>query len=295
MKIVSEYYETALIGLLFFVSGIPALVYQVSWQRMIGLWKCSLNRVFLLAGSAIVFLALIIPTQDSFRRRLHGDPRANFAEDLTGLAALIPDHVGIFRLSVNGSRQGRIPFGGLHAVLGALPAIVHDHPREVLIIGLGSGETAWAASCRPETESIQVFELVAGEHVLLQSLVNDNQYPALASFLKDPRLRLTIDDGRNSLRISNRCYDVIEADAILPLIAYSGNLYSAEFFKLCKSRLLPGGIMSLWNATPRVQETFCSVFPYVILFDGFMIGSKESITIDLKTWKERLCSPDLRA
>jgi spermidine synthase len=262
----------------------------------IGLWKYGLNRIFFLAASLTVFLALAIPTQDPFWRRLHGEPpgRPMFAEDFTGLAALIPDDLGSLRLSVNGSRQGRIPFGGLHTVMGALPAIVHHYPRKVLIIGLGSGGTPWAASCRPETESTEVFELVAGEHLLLQSLVNDYRYPGLSSLLKDPRLRLTIDDGRNCLKISDRCYDMIEADPILPLVAYSGNLYSAEFFELCRSRLSPGGIMCQWNATPRVQETFCSVFPYVLLFKDFMIGSTEPVAIDLDTWKGRLCLPPVR-
>jgi spermidine synthase len=257
-----------------------------------GTWYYGLKRGFALLACLTILLVVMIPTQDSFWRRLHGEPKSEalFAEDCSGVVALTVERQGHYRLSVNGVAQSYVPFHPTHTMLGALPAVVHPSPRKVLVIGLGSGSTAWAASCRPETERVEVFELVTGEHILINRLAEEYQYPRLSSFLKDPRLRLTIADGRSSLRFSDRLYDLIEADPILPITAYSGQLYSTEFFKLCSSRLLPDGIMCQWDSTSRVRETFASVFPYVLSFEHVLIGSKQPIPIDVATWQARLDS-----
>ena len=39
-----------------------------------------------------------------------------------------------------------------------MPALVHPGPASVAVIGLGSGETAWAVACRQETRSIDVVK-----------------------------------------------------------------------------------------------------------------------------------------
>ena len=44
----------------------------------------------------------------------------------------------------NGTSQSRIPFGGVHTVIGALPAFMLREPRTAAIIGLGSGDTVFA-------------------------------------------------------------------------------------------------------------------------------------------------------
>jgi spermidine synthase len=65
-----------------------------------------------------------------------------------------------------------------------------------------------------------------------------------------------LEDGRHALDADTTTYDILEADAIRPEVAYSGNLYSLEFFAACARRLRPGGIMCTWSPTPRVHETF---------------------------------------
>ena len=46
---------------------------------------------------------------------------------------------------MNGKGNSWLPFGGVHTVLGALPVMIHPAPRQVAVVGLGSGDTAWAA------------------------------------------------------------------------------------------------------------------------------------------------------
>jgi hypothetical protein len=54
------------------------------------------------------------------------------------------------------------------------------------------------------------------------------------SLLEDKRIRYTFTDGRAFVMLGDKKYDVIEADALRPTSAYSGNLYSIEYFTLLK-------------------------------------------------------------
>lgn len=54
--------------------------------------------------------------------------------------------------------------------------------------------------------------------------------------------------------------------------------------------------MAQWRATPRVGNTFVSVFPYVLNFGNMvLIGSNDPIPFDLHRVKERLESPEISA
>ena len=95
-------------------------------------------------------------------------------------------------------------------------------------------------------------------------------------------MHLVFSDGRLALRLEDRRFDVIEADALEPWMANSGNLYSKEFFELCLSRLKPGGIVCTYVPTERTRRTAIAAFPYVLSFDlsgapGFILGSRQPI------------------
>lgn len=197
-------------------------------------------------------------------------------------------------MATNGKGQSLLPFGGVHSKLGALPATLHPAPGRVAVIGLGSGDTAWAAACRPETRTLTVFEVCGIQLPLLGRLGAraGGELPHLVNFLGDPRVRVAEADGRIALERGGRDFDLIEADAIRPTGAYSGNLYSLEFFRLCASRLRPGGLMCSWSPTPRTRATFRAVFPHVVQLDNgvVLIGSNEPIRLDPDAWRARLSS-----
>jgi hypothetical protein len=163
---------------------------------------------------------------------------------------------------------------------------------DVAIIGLGSGDTAWAAACRPETRSLTVFEIAGPQPVLLGRLAGGQEVPRLRPFLQDPRLRLQVADGRNALALTERRYDLVEADALWPEAGYSGNLYSVEFFRSVGRRLKPGGMMCTWSPTWRVYASFTSAFPYVVGTEDrtILIGSNDPIVVDHEAWRARLDS-----
>jgi predicted membrane-bound spermidine synthase len=274
---------------------LTALVLAGAVFAALGWRRC--GRVFAGALLAIVALGAALPTSDALWRRLHGlpagGPRALFEEDATGVVALTeepPQTRWRFRLSVNGKGNSWLPFGGSHTALGALPAIVHPLPRRVAVVGLGSGDTAWAAGCRPETESVTVVELSSPQPRALRRLLEVEPFPDLRRLLGDPRVRVRIADGRQVLQAETHTYDLIEADAIWPAAAYSGNLYSLEFFELCARRLRPGGVVCTWSPTERVRATFTRVLPYVLaVSDGsILVGSRWPLPLDRAAWLHRL-------
>jgi spermidine synthase len=250
------------------------------------------GRVFGLAAAALVVLVLALPGQDELWRRLHGlppGPAVFIAEDATSVVALAPEG-DAWRLSVNGKGNSWLPFGGIHTVLGALPALVHPAPRRVAIIGLGSGDTAWAAGCRKETRGLRVFEISAPEPRLLGRLAGEPGMDALRAFLADPRLRIDLTDGRHALEAEATRYDLLEADPTWPESAYSGNVYSLEFFDLCARRLERGGIFCTWAPTRRICATFRRAFPHVLeaVRGTVLLGSNDPLPLDREAWRARL-------
>jgi spermidine synthase len=259
---------------------------------IVGLRAYGLRSPFPAAGALLLLLAAMLPSQERLWARLHGtdDPQALLGEDATGVGAIVPRNER-WTVYVDGKSHSWLPFGGVHTVLGAVPAIVHPAPVDVAVIGLGSGDTAWAAGCRAETRSITVFEISAPQPRLLTALAATADLPDLRSFLADPRLLLRLGDGRNALTQQDRTYDLIEADGLLPDVGYSGNLYSTEFFRACARRLKPGGVVCTWAPTPRVYSTFTAVFPHVIGADrerGILIGSRDPLPITPDVWRTRL-------
>jgi spermidine synthase len=251
-----------------------------------------------LAGGLVVTL-LALPGSDQLWARLHGQasPPLHLEEDATGVVAIMPEGEGRWFLSVNGTGNSRIPFAASHTLLGSIPALVHPAPRDVAIVGLGSGNTAWAAALRPETESVTVYEISSPQPRLLKRFTAAESPSRLRRFLRDPRIEMVIADGRHALERSERLYDLIEADALRPDSAFSGNLYSLEFFKRCARKLKPGGIMCTWAPTERVRRTFQAAFPHVLstAWGQVLIGSHEPLPLDPQAWGQRLADPRVRA
>jgi spermidine synthase len=231
--------------------------------------------------------------------RLHGTTtdRIIFAEDSSGLSVIKTegsDVGGQKIVFVNGMGQSVLPYGDIHTVLGALPALVHRDPRDVAIIGLGSGDTAYAVASRSETERIVCIEIIRPQLATLRALAQRDAYGGLHALLRDHRFEHAVGDGRAFLMRTSRKFDIIEADALRPTSAYSGNLYSEAYFMLVRSRLKPRGLAATWVPTKRIGDTFIKVFPYVVSVPGVLIGSNEPFDIHADEIATRLADRHVR-
>jgi spermidine synthase len=104
------------------------------------------------------------------------------------VSAIFPGAGERWRVTVNGLSHSWLPYEGIHTLLGAVPALIHAAPHDVAVIGLGSGETAWAIACRPETSSVRVFEIAASQARLLREVSQVAPFASLVELLRDPRL-----------------------------------------------------------------------------------------------------------
>ncbi len=270
--------------------SVGGIVFLLLWARQTRSVRGALGRA---AGLLVVLLAL--PSNDVLWKRLHGipepQPKAFIGEDASAVSAMFPGEGERWRVTVNGLPHSWLPFEGIHTLLGALPALIHPAPEEIAVIGLGSGETAWAVACRPETKRVRVFEIAASQPRLLLQVSVNAPFPSLLELLSDRRVRVEAADGRQALTRSDERYDVIEVDALYLTSAGSGNLYSKEFFELCARRLKPGGLVCSQKPSRRVGLTFSEALPHVLDFGNMVIGSNEAIPLDLAAWEARLDSP----
>jgi spermidine synthase len=251
--------------------------------------------VRLTTATAILFVCLVaysIPTAATLWARLHRALPEDViqAEDSSGVALLKSGVGNVVTTTVfaNGLGQSGLPYGGMHTVLGALPAMVHANPQSIAVIGLGSGDTLFAIGGRAETSTIDSIEIIAPEFETLRRLDQRRFYPGLRILLRDPRVHHWFTDGRAFVRNGGRRYDIIEADALRPMSAYAGNLFSVEYFELLRSRLNPGGLAATWTPTPRVVDSFVKVFPHVLLLEGLALGSTTPVQFDRSAIEARI-------
>lgn len=249
-------------------------------------------------AAAVALVVLAAPRAQALWGRLHGAraDRMVFAEDATGLSVVRIDATvqRTATVFVNGIGQSTMPYGAIHTALGMLPAFIHPDPKQIAVIGLGSGDTVYAAAGRQEVEAITSIEIVGPQLDTLTALAPRYRYGGLEGLLSDPRIEHVATDGRLALMRSDARFDIIEADALRPTSAYSGNLFSDGYFELLRRRLRPGGLAVTWSPTVRVHNAFVRVFPYVVAFPEILIGSNEPIAIDREAVLARLRDPRAR-
>ncbi len=179
-------------------------------------------------------------------------------------------------------------------LLGQYPMVFHPNPRRALVIGLGSGVTTGSMLTHP-IEAVDCVE-ISPEVVEASRLFDDvSRRP-----LDDPRVHLHIDDALAFLKLSKAPYDVIVSEPSNTWVAGVGNLFSREFFELCKQRLTPGGLMVQWfhvyeMGDPTFQlvvRTFRESFPHLLLWqslkrDIILFGSQEPLVFDYEALKEK--------
>jgi predicted membrane-bound spermidine synthase len=263
-----------------------------------GLQSSGLHWSYLGGIAAIAGVVLCMPDARSLWARLHGARPGSivFGEDGSGTSVLkmLPgsreSRVVVY---VNGLGQSWMPYGGIHTVLGALPAFIHPDPREAAVIGLGSGDTVFGMAGRRELQSITCIEIIRPQVQTLRDLSQRHRYPGLISMLSDPRIRHAHGDGRIYVRHGGRKYDIIEADALRPTSAYAGNLYSDAYFELLRDHLKPGGIAVSWSPTDRVRNTFVKVFPHVLSYGPIVLGSDQRIDLVPEMVRSRVMDPSV--
>lgn len=189
----------------------------------------------------------------------------------------------------NGMYDGRFNVDLLHDTNGIVRpfalSLFHPHPSEVLMIGLASGSWAQVIANNPQVNSLTIVEINPGYLSLME------QAQAVASVLRNPKVRIVIDDGRRRWLLSHRArqFDAIVSNTTWYFRSNASNLLSTEFLTLAKSHLKPGGIF-YYNTTDsaRVQRAACQTFPYGVRFTNHMVVSQSPVVPDAANWRRVL-------
>ena len=154
-------------------------------------------------------------------------------------------------------------------LMAHLPLLFAKKAKDFLIICFGMGSTVKSAAVHPGI-NLTAVELVSECFDTFTYF-----HPEVAGLLKESNINLVNNDGRNYLLFTSRKYDVISVDPAPPIwSAGTVNLYTREFFQLCRAHLNPDGAMCLWfpGGTPEeyfaIIRTFSQVFPEFSIWAG---------------------------
>ncbi len=258
-----------------------------------------------LASGGYLYTRFVPPGVDR-RAALTAGALLYYREGATGTVS-VKALTGTRSLSIDGKVDASTARDMLtQKLLAHLPLLLHPNPRQVGIVGLGSGVTLASALVHPVV-SVDVVEL-SPEVVEASTYFEDVNRRALA----DARTRLVRGDGRTHFSFTSRRYDVVISEPSNPWMAGVATLFTREFFQTVRGRLAPGGIFCQWAHTYDVSDddlrsivaTFRASFPDGAMWlagdgDLLLVGSTAPLEPRLESistaWQRPGVAEDLRA
>jgi spermidine synthase len=193
----------------------------------------------------------------------------------------------------------------LQRMLGHLTTLVPKRPETVVVIGCGAGVTAGAVSIDPAVRR----ETIAEIEPLVPRVVSTYFAEHNFDVVRNPKVTVQVDDARHFLFTTGQKFDAITSDPLDPWVKGAAMLYTREFFELAKSRLNPGGVMTLFvqlyesnrEAVKSEIATFFEAFPQGMIFsntyngagyDLVLLGQVEGTHVNLDEIEARLKRPE---
>lgn len=218
--------------------------------------------------------------------------------DSYGLVTIHRQQNGILSMKVNGKTDASTgPTDRANMLfVGHLALLHHPKPRTALAIGLGAGITLSAMAAHP-VEKIDCIEI---SPAVVRGAAHFRE--ASRGVLDDPRVHVTLGDGRNALLFGRDSYDVIVSQPSNLWVSGMANLFTRDFFEEASRRLAPGGLFcqwihAYWLSRENLQDvvrTFYDVYPYGSLWEVFpghdylLLGSRDPLATDWAGLESRL-------
>ncbi len=182
-------------------------------------------------------------------------------------------------LEIDGMWQGQKSHD--YQIMAAhIPTLLHPSPKSVLVIGVGTGQTA-KRFLLYDINRLDCADIEKDLPVLIRHHFE-------GAWLDDPRVNFLAEDGRMVVTYSKAHYDIISIEAGQTFRSVAASLYTIDFYKKIKDRLEPGGLVSQFVPvgflTPRefssVMRSFIEVFPQSTLWfnkhaELILIGSPD--------------------
>ena len=193
----------------------------------------------------------------------------------------------------------------LQRMLGHLTTLVPRQAKKVLVIGCGAGVTAGAVSIDPAVEHQTIAEIEPLVPKVVAKYFGEHNFHVV----DNPKVHVRIDDARHYLLTTSEKFDAITSDPLDPWVKGAAMLYTREFFELVKSKLNPGGAVTLFvqlyeSNTEAVKSeiaTFMEAFPNGVVwgntnngagYDLVLLGQVEDTKIDVDAIQAKLQRPE---
>ena len=193
----------------------------------------------------------------------------------------------------------------LQRMLGHLTTLIPQQAKKVVVIGCGAGVTAGAVSIDPAVEHQTIAEIEPLVPKVVAKYFGEHNFRVV----DNPKVHIRIDDARHYLLTTDEKFDAITSDPLDPWVKGAAMLYTEEFFELVKSKLNPGGAVTLFvqlyeSNTAAVKSeiaTFMKVFPNGVVwgntnngagYDLVLLGQVEDTKIDVDAIQAKLQRPE---
>ncbi len=235
-----------------------------------------------LAGAAVLAAAAWLVVPLASRTRLPADflgargELVDYREGLGSNLAVLLKH-GVRQLMIDRWWQGEDRKG--HQIMAAhVPMLLHPDPRDVLVVGVGTGQTASRFLLYP----IAHLDAVDIEPAIFPFVARNYD----AAWMRDPRVALVPDDGRTFVAHGSRRYDLISIEVGQVFRPGVESFYTREFYRRAAARLKPGGLLAQFvplgflttDEFRGVLRTFLEEFPQSVLWyntgEMLLIGAK---------------------
>lgn len=240
-----------------------------------------------------------------YKTQRPGDTVVDYEEEVDATVTTLKDDEGVFRLYVDANQAADASRwdSPSHRVIAHLPLLLHPNPKRALVVGFGMGLTSHSIT----QHGVQVDAIELSKGVINAA---QKHFKHINEDIFENRLfNYKLNDGRNHILMTQNKYDMISTGIIHPLVsAGSSNIYTEDFYRLCKRILTEDGVMCQWVPLHRLPEdhykmivrTFVHVFPETTLWYKYtpdfviLIGTKDPLTINYKNFMERAQLPSIR-
>lgn len=224
------------------------------------------------SGSVVVALALFLiwlpfdPLKVSSGVFRHGNTSTQADKELlfykdgkTASVAATVGKDGVVSIATNGKPDASISMYGLVAptpdeptmiLAAAIPMAYIETPRQVGVIGFGSGLTTHTVLGDKRLDSVDTIEIE-------QAMVEGAKVfgARVARAYHDPRSNIIIDDAKSFFSTSSSNYDVLISEPSNPWISGVGSLFSKEFYKLIPRYLSDNGVFVQWLQLYEISDS----------------------------------------
>jgi spermidine synthase len=193
----------------------------------------------------------------------------------------------------------------LQRMLGHMTTLIPTQAKKVLVIGCGAGVTAGAVSIDPAVEHQTIAEIEPLVPRVVAKYFGEHNFHVV----DNPKVHIRIDDARHFLLTTSEKFDAITSDPLDPWVKGAAMLYTREFFDLVKTKLNPGGAVTLFvqlyesntDAVKSEIATFMEAFPNGVVwgntnngagYDLVLLGQVEDTRIDVDAIQAKLQRPE---